>query len=100
MSFETGFTVYGCSVSENCAGFRLVKLQKLQSRAAKMITNSSYDAPAEALIKELEWPTVREQIRCETAAIVFKSVHNLTPEYLSHLCIRNSDSPARIFHEK
>lgn len=75
----------------NCAESRLVKLQKLQNRAARIITNSSYDAPAEALIKELKWPTARDMIRTETATIVFKSINNLAPDYLSHLFIRNSD---------
>ena len=75
----------------NWAESRLVKLQKLQNRAARIVTNSSYDASTEALIKELKWPTVRELIRCETATIVFKSVDDLAPEYLSHLFIRNSE---------
>ena len=75
----------------NCAESRLVKLQKLINREARIVTNSSYDAPAEALIKELKWLTLRELIRCETATIVFKSVNNLAPEYLSHLFIRDSD---------
>ena len=33
-------------------------LQKLQNRAARIVTNSSYDAPAANLIKELKWPTI------------------------------------------
>ena len=45
---------YCCSVWGSCAEFRLVKLQKLQNRATRIIINSSYDAPAEALITELK----------------------------------------------
>ena len=75
----------------SCAEFRLVKLQKLQNRAARIITNSSYDAPAEALITELKRPTVRDMIRSETATTVYKSVNSLAPDYLSHLFVRNSD---------
>ena len=82
---------YCCSVWGSCAEFRLVKLQKLQNRAARIITNSSYDAPAEALITELKWPTVRDMIRCETATTVYKSVNSLAPDYLSQLFVRNSD---------
>ena len=48
--------------------------------------------PAEALIKELKWPTVRDMIRSETATIVFKSANNLAPEYLSHLFIKKAQS--------
>ena len=63
----------------------------MQNRAASIITNRSYVsiAPAEALMKELNYPTVRELIRCETAIIVFKSVNNLAPDYLSHFFIGN-----------
>ena len=75
----------------NCAESRIVKLQKLQNREATIITNSSYDAPAEALIKEVKRPTVREMIRCETATTVFQSVNDLAPGYLGHLFNRNSD---------
>ena len=39
-----------------CRGTRLQTIQKLQSRAAKIVTNSSYDVSASNLIKELKWP--------------------------------------------
>ena len=82
---------YFCSVWANCAESRLNKLQKLQNCAARIITNSSYDAPAEALIKELKWPTVKDMIRSETAIVVYRSVNYFAPDYLSELLIRNSD---------
>ena len=65
-------------------------LQKLQNRAARIVTNSSYDAPATNLIKELKWPTVHDMIKQETSTIVFKSINGLAPTYLSTLFIRNS----------
>ena len=49
-------------------------LQKLQNRAARIVTNSSYDAPAVNLLKELKWPTVQDMIKQETATNVFKSI--------------------------
>ena len=49
---------YCCSVWGSCGESRLLMLQKLQNRAARIVTNSSYDAPAANLIKELKWPTV------------------------------------------
>ena len=66
-------------------------VQNLQNRAARIVTNSSYDTPLEALIKELKWQTKKEMIRCETATIVFNSFSNLAHKSLSHLFIRNSD---------
>ena len=65
-------------------------LQKLQNRAARIVTNSSFDAPAANLIKELKWPTVQDMIKQEMAAIVFKSINGLAPTYLSTLFTKNS----------
>ena len=45
---------YCCSVWGNCGASRLSMLQKLQNRAARIVTNSGYDAPAANLIEELK----------------------------------------------
>ena len=59
--------------------------------SACIITNSSYYATPEALIKVLKWPTVKNIIRNEAATIGFKSINDLAPYFLSHLFNRNSD---------
>ncbi len=64
-------------------------LQKLQNRAARKVTNSSYDASAAQLIKELKWLTVHDMIKHKTTTIVFKSISGLAPTYLSTLFTRN-----------
>ena len=46
------------------------KLQKLQNRAAKLITNSPFDASQLPVIRALGWSTVREIIDLESARIV------------------------------
>ena len=51
---------YCCSVWGVCGGTRLQVLQKLQNRAARIVTNSSYDSSASALTKTLNWPTVAD----------------------------------------
>ena len=42
-----------------------------------MILLRSYDSSASALIKTLNWPTVAEMIKVETACIVYKSINDL-----------------------
>ena len=54
------------------------QLQSLQNRAAKIITNSSLDAPSRHLIKGMG---------CKT--IVFKSLNQLAPQFLFDLFTRD-----------
>ena len=81
---------YCCSVWGTCRDSSLLMLQKLQNRATRKVTNSSYDAPAVNLIKELKCPTVHDMIKQETATIVFKSISGLAPIYPSIPFTRNS----------
>ena len=81
---------YCCSVW-GCAGSSEInQLQKLQKRAARIITNSSLDAPSRPLIEELGWQTVDQLISSESKTMVFKSLNELAPQYLCDLFIRNS----------
>ena len=59
--------------------------QKLENRAARIVTNSSYDSSASALRKILNWPTVADMIQVETACMVYKSINGLAPDYLSQI---------------
>ena len=73
-------------VSRACRGTRLQALQalqKLQNRAARIATNSSYDSSASALRKTQNWPTVADMIKVETACMVYESINDLGPDYLS-----------------
>ena len=81
---------YCCSVSGCTTITEINQLQKLQNRAAKIITNSSFDAPGGHLIKEMGWKTIDEVITCESKTMVFKSLNQLPPEYLCGLFTRNS----------
>ena len=69
---------------------RLLTLQKLQNRAARIVTNSSYVAPADELIEKLNWPTISEINKRDTVTMVYKSLNGLVPMYLSNIFSRNS----------
>ena len=71
-------------------------LQKLQNRAARIVTGSSYDAPSVPLRKELGWLSVKEMIIVkETSTMMYKSLNDLAPQYLSDLFVRLSDFHTR-----
>ena len=81
---------YCCSVW-GCADFtELNQLQNLQNRAARVITNSSFDTPSRPLIDKLGWKTIEQFIASESKTMVFKSLHELAPQFLCDLFTQNS----------
>ena len=87
---------YCCSVW-GCAGStELNQLQKLQNRAARIITNSSFDTSSRPLIYRLGWKTIEELVTSESKTMVFKSLHELAPQYLCDLFTRNSQCSSYI----
>ena len=81
---ETHFH-YGNIIWGNCGETFLTRLQKLQNQTAQIITGSDYDTPAKPLIEQLGWKTVREWIQNDTSVMMYKSMNNMAPTYLSDL---------------
>ena len=54
-----------CSVWDSCGTSKLNKLQKLQNRAARILTNSLFDSSATSLIQDQGWPAIEELIHRE-----------------------------------
>ena len=90
--FETLLTIYNslvqphfdyCSVVwGNCNKTLSNKLQKLQNRAARILTYSSYDANADCLMEKLGWRKLDSQRQIHKATMVYKSLNGLAPDYL------------------
>ena len=71
-----------CSVVwGNCTKTLSTKLQKLQNRAARIITYWSYDVNADLLIKKLGWRKLDSQREIHKDTMVFKSLNGLAPHY-------------------
>ena len=60
----------------------LTKPQKVQNRAARVITKSEYDNDAGPLINPQGWKNVRELVQADTAVMMFKIMNNMPPLYL------------------
>ena len=72
-----------CSVVwGNCNNTLANKLHKLQNRAARILTSSSYDANADDLIARLGCNKLDVQQKFKTAVLVYKSLNGLAPDYL------------------
>ena len=66
-----------------CSGItRIESLQKIQNRAARIVSGSPYDAPSVPLCKKLGWLSIKEMIVKETSTMMYKSLNDLTPQYL------------------
>ena len=67
------------------------KLEKLQNRAARVLTFSDYDEDAGYLFELPGWNNLARQHEIEKATMVYKSSHGLAPEYLcSRFAIRET----------
>ena len=66
----------------NCGITLLNKIQKLQKRAASVLTYSNYDADAGHLFELLGWKNLASQQQIQRATMVYKSLHGLSPDYL------------------
>ena len=66
----------------NCGITLHDKLQKLQNRAARVLTFSNFDANASELFKILGWKNLVSQQQIALATMVYKCLQGLAPEYL------------------
>ena len=76
---------YGNIIWGTCGETLLTRLQKVQNRAARVITKSDYDSNAAPLIEELGWKTIRELIHHDTAVMMYKVTNEMAPPYLTEL---------------
>ena len=81
-----------CSVVwGNCGSGLSEKLQKLQNRAARILMHASYDSNIDELFRALGWRKLKYQ-RSESAAVMmYKSLHGMTPEYLTSRFVFRND---------
>ena len=87
---------YCCSFWGACGGTELEVLQKLQNRAATIVTDCSYDSSASVLMKTLKSSTVADMIKMETACMVYKSVNDLPPDFLSDIFTKTRHAVGKI----
>ena len=76
----------------NCGKTLFNKLQKLQNRAARVITSSNYDEDADSLFYKLSWKDLKSQRQIQNVLMVFKSFYGLVSEYLTSKFLKRNES--------
>ena len=73
-----------CSAVWGCIGNGFSqKLEKLQNRAAHIITGSGWDVRSAQILRALNWESLADRHSKQLKSLMFKTANNLVPEYLS-----------------
>ena len=67
------------------SGYLSDKLQKLQNRAARVITKLPFDTSSNLLLAMLKWEKLSLRRKKQKALIMYKTLNELAPEYLQCL---------------
>ncbi len=98
---------YCISVWGDCFKKDAIKLQRLQNRAARLVTNNfDYNISGLSIVRDLKWLTVSEVKEYQTSCIMFKSLKGDYPNYImdkfhSNIHVSNVNTrstQADIFH--
>ena len=65
--------------------YLLNKLQRVQNRAARLIKKLPWRSRISRHLKELHWLPVTERIKFKVLLITYKSLNNLSPDYIKNL---------------
>lgn len=60
-------------------------MQKLQNRAARVITKSSYDVNSSVLLERFQWDNLALRRKKHKAILMYKIINKFTPEYLQNM---------------
>ena len=87
---------YCCSVWGCCGNTKMNTLQKLQNRAARIVTGSPFDSSAAPLLQKLGWLSVDMLVHRETSTMVYKSLNGRALDNLCQIFSRLSDVHNRL----
>ena len=78
-------------VWSDCSKIRAEKLQKLQNRAARIITRADYSIRSSAVLNSLEWSNLEEREKRHLLITMFKVFNSNCPTYLQEYFHRTSE---------
>ena len=87
--------LFGSTIWTSCSKENLLKVLRLQKRAARIILDAETTAPSVGLFNTLEWVPFYAESYVNRCALTYKRLNGNTPEYMNDLLIRNSDTHNR-----
>lgn len=84
-SFITSKLDYCNSLLYGVPDFDLIKLQRIQNAAARLVTNSDRFCHITPVLRDLHWLPIKLRIQYKILLITFKALHNLAPTYVQEL---------------
>ena len=73
-------SIWGQTSQEN-----LHTISRLQKQAARLILDKDYNTASAEMFQELEWQTFPESVQYQQALLVYKSLNNLAPPYMTDM---------------
>jgi hypothetical protein len=81
--------------------YELDKLQRVQNAASRLITGKKKSDHITPVLKELHWLPIKYRTHFKIILLVYKSLHNLAPNYLHKIIEETSILPMfTAFHSK
>ena len=76
---------YCLNIWGNVPKSQIERINKLQKIAARIILDAPPHSPSQPLFRELGWLTISERVDYNKCTLLYKTVHNMTPSYISDL---------------
>ncbi len=81
---------YCCAIFNGISKFDLHRLQKIQNRGARLMSNLS--VPTSPLLRDLHWLPVADRIKFRTLVQTYKILTSSSPQYLASL-LKTKENP-------
>ena len=86
---------YGCLIWSRGSSSNVLRLLRLQKRAARIILKADILTPSESMFIELQWLSFPKRVLYHKSIMMFKALHGMTPEYISEMFVKTSEVHCR-----
>jgi len=96
LAFVTACIDYCNSLLYGISDYNINRLQRIQNSAARIVINTQKHDHITLILQKLHWLTVNQRVHFKILLITYKSINDMSPEYLYELVsIRQSSRKLR-----